>query len=166
MLVDDHALFREGLAFLLRSFDPTLDIVQARSVEEAVASVSKTKPQLILLDMQLRGLSGVSAVLAIKEVFAEAMVVALSGAEDPALVLDVIGAGACGFIPKTTESSEFYAAVETVLRGNLFLPTSSLLAGKNMAEAAGLAFPPVISATPVTNEPKIAPTVADRKSVV
>lgn len=129
MLVDDHALFREGLAFMLRGFSPALDIVQARSAEDAIAMAGAVKPQLVLLDMQLRGLSGTAAVLAVKEAFPEAMVVALSGAEDPALVLDVIGAGASGFIPKTTESSEFYRAIDTVLRGNLFLPTSSLLSG-------------------------------------
>lgn len=139
MLIDDHALFREGLAFLLRGFDPAVDIVQARSVEDAVAMSNHVNPQLVLLDMQLRGLSDVNAVLAVKEVFPEAMVVALSGAEDPALVLDVIGAGACGFIPKATESSEFYSAIKAVLAGNVFLPTSSLLAGRIEPAASALA---------------------------
>ena len=127
MLVDDHALFRDGLAFVLRGFDPTIEIVQARSTEEAIGMAGGRVPQLILLDMQMRGLSGATAVAAIKEVFSESMVVALSGSEDPALVLDVIGAGASGFIPKATESSEFYEAIRTVLRGDLFLPSSSLL---------------------------------------
>ena len=152
MLVDDHALFREGLAFLLRGFEPTVDIAQARSVEEAVGMTGNVSPQLILLDMQLRGLSGVGAVLAIKEVFPEAMVVALSGAEDPALVLDVIDAGACGFIPKTTESSELHAAIETVLRGNLFLPTSSLLTGKAKVGSTKSAFQAEISKNTAANE--------------
>ena len=162
LLVDDHALFREGLAFMLRGFDSAMDIVQARSAEDAVAMVGVAKPQLILLDMQLRGLSGVGAVLAVKEAFPEAMVVALSGAEDPALVLDVIGAGASGFIPKTTESSEFYAAIDTVVRGNLFLPTSSLLTGGSLGVLAptpqdGTAGSQSnsLAATPLTAEPPV-----------
>lgn len=142
MLVDDHALFREGLAFVLRGFDAAIEIVQARSTEEALAMADGPVPQLILLDMQMRGLSGAAAVTAIKEAFAESMVVALSGAEDPALVLDVIGAGASGFIPKSTESSEFYAAIRTVLRGDLFLPTSSLLmSGAHMVSSASAVVP-------------------------
>lgn len=142
MLVDDHALFREGLAFVLQGFDAAIDVIQARSAEEAIAMSDGPAPQLILLDMQMRGLSGAAAVTAIKEAFAEAMVVALSGAEDPALVLDVIGAGASGFIPKSTESGEFYAAIRTVLRGDLFLPTSSLLMGRGTMAPSTLTVAP------------------------
>ena len=141
MLVDDHALFRDGLAFVLRGFDPTIEIVQARSAEEAIGMGSGRVPQLILLDMQMRGLSGAAAVTAIKEVFSESMVVALSGSEDPSLVLDVIGAGASGFIPKATESIEFYDAIRTVLRGDLFLPKSSLLMSSDPALALAASTP-------------------------
>lgn len=123
LLVDDHALFREGLAFLLREVDEGVVVRHAASVPQALQRLDEgRRPDLILLDMVLPGEQGLDALRHVREHAEEVPTVVLSGAEDAQLVRDCIEAGAMGFIPKASDSRLMTAALRLVLSGGVYLP--------------------------------------------
>ncbi|MFN9772878.1 MAG: response regulator [Burkholderiales bacterium] len=139
LLIDDHALFRSGMRLLLSDLDETIDFVEAASVEE-VSSAAR-RPDLVLLDLNLRGVSGMTAFARIRALLPESTVVALSGEEDPSLIREVIEDGASGFIPKASTPEVMIGALRLVLAGGVYLPPAVLerRAGAPAAASAGTA---------------------------
>jgi DNA-binding NarL/FixJ family response regulator len=126
VIVDDHPLFREGLKTLLSSLDPTVRTSEAGTVAQAVALAATESPDLVLLDMNLPGVSGLDALREVKAAFESASVVVVSGDENPFLVRTSIDAGASGYIPKTTDSALTIQALRLVLAHGVYLPRSAL----------------------------------------
>jgi DNA-binding NarL/FixJ family response regulator len=127
LLVDDHALFREGLALLLREVDEGVVVRHAASVPQALQRLDEGgRPDLILLDMVLPGEQGLDALKRMREHAEEVPTVVISGAEDPQLVRDCIEAGAMGFIPKASDSRVMTAALRLVLSGGVYLPSLAI----------------------------------------
>lgn len=124
LLVDDHVLFREGLARLLVEIDPGVTVRHAGSCDEALARLadSGSPISLILLDLALPGTSGLDALAALRAGWPEVPVVVLSGRDDPASVTAVIDAGAMGFVSKTAEPGALGGALEAVLAGGVCVP--------------------------------------------
>jgi DNA-binding NarL/FixJ family response regulator len=117
LLVDDHALFREGLVSLL-GLQPDLVIVgQAGSVREAVALAEKTAPDLILMDLTLPDGTGVEATLAILAVRPEAKVIILTVHEEEESIFESIRAGAIGFLIKNVRAGELLDTLRRVRSG-------------------------------------------------
>lgn len=129
LLVDDHAVFRTGLRTVLAGFDAGIEFAEAAGVEEALARRDGEDEgddyDLILLDLTLKGLCGLAALRAIRAAF-EAPVVIVSDNEDPALIWQAIGEGACGFIPKGTGLELLSSALRFVLAGGIYLPKHAL----------------------------------------
>lgn len=142
LVVDDHALFRGGMRLLLADLGVSARVLEADSVEAAVAM--DERPDLVLLDLHLCGLSGQLALSMIRERMPDATVVALSGEEDPGLIRATIEEGASGFIPKTSTPGVMIGALRLVLAGGVYLPPQVLRADAAPAIAAGRA--PVASA--------------------
>jgi len=124
LIVDDHALFRSGLRLLLSDLDESIDFVEAPSVEDLV--VDPDPPDLVLLDLHLRGLCGRPALERVLQCLPGVTVVALSGEEDPALIREVIEHGAAGFIPKSSTPAVMIGALRLVLAGGIYLPPDVL----------------------------------------
>jgi len=143
LVVDDHALFRGGMRLLLADLGVSARVLEADSVEAAVAM--DERPDLVLLDLYLCGLSGQPALAMIRERMPDATVVALSGEEDPRLIRATIEEGASGFIPKTSTPGVMIGALRLVLAGGVYLPPQVLRADAAPAIAAGCA--PVASAS-------------------
>jgi DNA-binding NarL/FixJ family response regulator len=139
LLVDDHALFRSGMRLLLSDLDETVDFVEATSVEEVPPGARR--PDLVLLDLNLRGVSGMSAFARIRTLLPESTIVALSGEEDPSLIREVIEDGASGFIPKASTPEVMIGALRLVLAGGVYLPPAVLdrRAGAPAPASAGTA---------------------------
>lgn len=134
LLVDDHTLFREGMALLLAPLAQALSTVSAGSCEEAFEVLAREPDVgLVLMDLGLPGLSGLGGIAAIRERFPATPVVALSSADDKATVLAALDAGAMGFIPKSSTSSVMIGALKLILAKGIYLPPSTFLA----AEALG-----------------------------
>jgi DNA-binding NarL/FixJ family response regulator len=148
VIVDDHPLFREGLKALLSSLDPSVKTSEAGTVAQAVALAATESPDLILLDMNLPGVSGLDALREIKAAFESASVVVVSGDESPFLVRTCIDAGAAGYIPKTTDSALTIQALRLVLAHGTYLPRSALTrvsAARSADSAAAFDNPPQLS---------------------
>ncbi|HEX5354753.1 MAG TPA: response regulator transcription factor [Aquabacterium sp.] len=125
LIVDDHPLFREGLKGLLSGLDPAVCIEQAASVQEAQALAGQTF-DLVLMDLQMPGLSGMDALQRIKVLFEEAAVVVVSGDESSCSIHAAIQHGAAGYVPKSTDPGVTTHALRLVLAQGTYLPPAAL----------------------------------------
>ena len=132
MLVDDHALFRKGVASLL-SACPDIEVVgEAENGAEAVARVAELMPYLILMDIQMPALNGLEATRRIKAEHPYVKIVMLTVAEEDRSLFDAIKAGAHGYLLKKMEPDEFLAMVHGISRGEA--PISRAMASKILGE--------------------------------
>jgi DNA-binding NarL/FixJ family response regulator len=115
LLVDDHNLFRTGLRSLLE--DQGFAVRDAVSGEVAVSLCRTFRPHVVLMDMNMPGLSGVEATRRVRDVHPEAAVLMLTVATDDEGVLDAIRAGASGYLLKEARLGEIVAAVMAASEG-------------------------------------------------
>jgi DNA-binding NarL/FixJ family response regulator len=128
LLVDDHALFREGLALLLQRLSRDLDLLQAGSCEDAFALCDANDDiGLILLDLNLTGMNGFAGLAIVRERYPGVPVVIVSSADDTETVREAIDVGAMGFIPKSSSSEIMLSALRLVLAKGIYLPPTVLL---------------------------------------
>lgn len=122
LLVDDHALFREGLCLLLSDLSADMECAHAGSCDEALDHVRRQAFDIVMLDYHLPGRHGLEALTAIHEASNAPRIVVLSAEEDPDLIRSVIDAGASGFIPKASSHAVMMAALKLIIAGGTYLP--------------------------------------------
>ncbi len=121
VLADDHAVVRSGLRMLLDA-QPDMEIVgEAESGTEAVDKVEELQPDIILMDIQMPGISGIEATREIKKRAPITAVLALTMHEDDHYFFEMLHAGASGYVPKRAAPDELLSAIRTVARGEVFL---------------------------------------------
>src|SRR5438105_2325758 len=131
LLVDDHAMFREGLALLLAHHFEDVELLQAETLAGALSLVKQHGAlDVILLDLALPDSQGLDALPRLHGAAPGARVVVLSADDSASTVRGAIEQGASGFIPKTAQSSALRQALTTVLGGGVHLP-ASLLGGRD-----------------------------------
>lgn len=137
LIVDDHALIREAVRHVAATLEPGTGVLTAADCE-AGFQIAEHTPELdlVLLDFNLRGLAGVPAIKAWRERFAALPLVVLSSAEDRSTVLAAMGAGAAGFIPKSSSNEVMLSALRLVLAGGRYLPPEVLAAEPGAARPA------------------------------
>lgn len=124
VLVDDHALVRAGTAELLER-EPDIEVVgQAGSGEEALPLVAERRPAVVVVDVQLPGMSGIDVVRALGERAPETRALVVSAYDDYPYVAAALEAGASGYLLKTASAEELVGAVRMVARGALVLEAS------------------------------------------
>lgn len=127
LLIDDHALFREGLELVLQRLDPDIVARHAATLEAGLAQLQASPtPDLVLTDLNLPNVQGLSALLRVREAAEDIPVVVLAGSEEPGLVRKTIELGAMGYIPKSSDSAELARALTQILRGGVYLPALAL----------------------------------------
>jgi DNA-binding NarL/FixJ family response regulator len=132
LLVDDHALFRQGLKSLLDS-RPNIEIVgNAGDGLEAIALAAKTLPQVILMDIDMPRCNGLEATRQIKRAFPNIKIVILTVVDDEEAIFEAIKCGAEGYLLKTLEASQLYDLLEGLRRGEA--PLSGVIAAKILKE--------------------------------
>jgi DNA-binding NarL/FixJ family response regulator len=137
LLIDDHPLFREGVALLLKPLVETLETWEAGSCEEAFALLAERgSVDLVMIDLGLPGLSGLEGLARLRHDHPELPVVVMSSADDKDTVLAVLDAGAMGFIPKSSTSQVMLGALRLILAKGIYLPPSVFLGGRAMPPAA------------------------------
>lgn len=122
LLVDDHALFREGMELVLKLLDASVVVLHAASVDEALRVLSREQVDFVLLDLHMPGMTGLDALLRMRARAEATPVVVLSGSENPQVVWSAIDAGAMGFIQKQMDSATMMVALRHVLAGGIYLP--------------------------------------------
>jgi DNA-binding NarL/FixJ family response regulator len=139
LLVDDHALFREGLKFLLRSLDAALEMDEAGDCAKALEHAAARSYHLVLLDLKMPGVAGLDALVALREAIPAAPLVVLSGEDNPGVVRAAIERGAMGFIPKSSTPEVLIHALRLVLAHGVYLPPAVLDAAGPASTAASAA---------------------------
>jgi DNA-binding NarL/FixJ family response regulator len=129
MLVDDHALFREGLRLVLTQLDPDTEVVEAENCARAFAIArQRSDLDLVLLDLSLPDVSGMEALRQLRVEYPGLPVVVLSGRDDRATIIEALDAGAMGFIPKSSTSRVMMSALRLVLANGVYVPPAALAA--------------------------------------
>lgn len=134
LLVDDQALFREGLHTLL-SVQADIEVVgEAGNGEEALTAVAALQPDVVLMDLRMPVLDGVAATRRIMENHPITRVIVLTTFDNDEDVFDGLRAGAVGYLLKDVPSARLYEAIRAAARGESFLQPS--IAAKVVAEFA------------------------------
>ena len=132
LLVDDQALFREGLRLLLSS-QPDLKVVgEAGDGEAALQEAARLRPDVVLMDLRMPTLDGVAATRRLLAAQPDCRVIVLTTFDDDEYVFEALRAGAVGYLLKDTASSKLFEAIRAAARGESFLQPS--VAAKVVAE--------------------------------
>jgi len=123
LVVDDHALVREGLRQVLKGLEDHLEVLQAGTCQQAF-DLAQTHGDLdlVLLDYHLPDMNGLEALAIFGEQHPELPIVLLSGQASTQVMRQVLQAGAAGFVTKSAVSDELLHAVRSVLDGDIYLP--------------------------------------------
>ncbi|MDE0886501.1 MAG: response regulator transcription factor [Myxococcota bacterium] len=121
LIVDDHVIMRTGMRSVLEKVNDLTVIGEAGTAEEAVQLAAKTHPDIIFMDIELPGQSGVSATREIIRNRWCDKVVMVSAFDSPEFVRSAFDAGAAGYVLKAGGSEEIVAALEEVSRGGQYL---------------------------------------------
>ncbi len=124
LLIDDHALYLEGIRAVLNQRLPSASILTATNISD-VKSVIQTHPDidLILLDLRMPNGGAPQVLDNLHNIQALIPVLIVSASESSTDVQLVLNKGAAGYLPKTTSSEELIRAIHFVLAGNIYLPT-------------------------------------------
>ena len=123
LVVDDHALVREGLRQVLRGLDEAIEILQASTCAQAfVHTQTHSDLDLVLLDYHLPDMTGLDALAIFGQQHPELPIVMLSGSANHQIMRQVLRAGAAGFVTKSSLSEELLDAIKRVLNGDVYLP--------------------------------------------
>ena len=126
LIIDAHQLVAEGLKSLLESIDASIKTAHAKDAKEALNYLkTHDNPDLILLDMNLPEVNGFSLMQKFQEMKIWSPVLIISATDSPATAQLAIDSGALGFISKSCNSTALISAVQTVLKGDIYNPSSS-----------------------------------------
>ena len=131
LVVEDHPLFRRGVVALLDAADGMTVAGTAGSGEEAVTAAAQLRPDVVLMDLQLPGISGIEATRAIVAAEPGIRVLVLSLFEDDDSVFLALRAGARGYVLKDADEDELTGAIRAVARGEAIF--SRAIAGRVLA---------------------------------
>jgi len=120
--VDDHPLLREGIATVINSQADMLLVSQASNGTDAIQQYREHKPDVTLMDLRLPHLSGIDAMLAIREEFPNARIIMLTTFEGDVEIQRALEAGACGYLLKNMPPSELVEAIRQVQAGKRRIP--------------------------------------------
>lgn len=125
---DDHPMFREGLRFFLQLLGPEVTVLEAGNLRAALDKLALEWPvDLMLLDLQMPGVSEIEGFLAIRRAYPALPVVIVSGVNDPQIIRTLLDGGARGYIPKFTGSEQLMDALRRVLNGEVYVPDAMFL---------------------------------------
>ncbi len=123
MLVDDHPLLRKGLAQLISLEDHLHVTCEASSGEEALSLINESncQPDLILLDLDMKGMNGLETLNALRQASIQCKVVMFTVSDNEADVLQALKFGADGYLLKDSEPEDIIASISKAIQGELVL---------------------------------------------
>lgn len=121
LIVDDHSVVRQGLRMFL-GLEPTFEIVgEAADGLEALEKVKELIPDVVLMDLLMPVMDGITAIARIKGEFPEVEAIALTSVLEDQIVIDAVRAGAIGYLLKDTEADELIRAIKAASAGQVQL---------------------------------------------
>lgn len=127
LIVEDHPLFGDALAMTLQSVAGIEGIEHFETMDEAIARIETgPRPDLILLDLHLPDVNGLSGLMALRQSAPDVPVVVVTAAAEPRIIRSALLAGAAGYLPKHAKRDMFRQALDTIARGEVFVPEASL----------------------------------------
>lgn len=121
LIVDDQSLFREGLRTLLTVQDDFEVVGEASNGEEALRLCATLRPSVVLMDLRMPVMDGVTATRRLKEILPDCHVIVLTTFDDDENVFEGLRAGAVGYMLKDVSSSKLNEAIRSADRGEYFL---------------------------------------------
>ncbi len=118
LVVDDHPLAHSGMRFFLSAFTDLEMIGAAHDGEEALALCARFQPDVVLMDMLMPGMDGVSATRQIRARHPQTRIIALSTFNDSDLVEQAFAAGVCGYLLKNVSPFDLANAIRSVVAGD------------------------------------------------
>jgi DNA-binding NarL/FixJ family response regulator len=138
LVIEDHALVREGLVQALHQLDTDVVILEAADCDAGCAILGLADDfDLVLLDLALPGIDGLTCLNLLRQHHPSLPVVIVSAYDDAHTVHRALKAGAAGFVPKAYSGDRLLDALRKVLDGSIFVPEQTLPAGNGV----GLAVP-------------------------
>jgi DNA-binding NarL/FixJ family response regulator len=120
--VEDHPVFREGLATIIGSQPDMLLVGQASNAVEAIAEFRRHRPDITLMDLRLPGTNGTDALIAIRGEFPQARVIMLTTSDGDADIQRAMRAGASAYVLKSMPKSELLAVIRSAHAGRRHVP--------------------------------------------
>ncbi len=121
LLVDDHDVVRTGLKSFLETQRGFQVVAEARNGTEAVQRALETHPAIVLMDIGMPGMDGLTATRQLKQVCPNSQVLALTVHDDKHYLMQMLAAGASGYLTKQAAADELVAAIHAVAAGNIYL---------------------------------------------
>lgn len=124
LLIDDHALIRAGIRAVLEEDERVEVVGEAGDGSQVVDLIEKLKPDVVLLDLTMPGLSGFEVLKTTSEKFPEVRMIVLTVHEEEEYAFRALRSGAAGYLPKSAASAELRMAIEHVMSGRKYLSPS------------------------------------------
>ena len=121
LIADDHKIIRDGLKTLIEKESGMEVIAEAENGREAVSLALKLHPKVVIMDVSMPDMNGIEATRKIMEETPGVRVIALSMHTDRRFILDILEAGACGYVLKDRAFEELATAIRQVARGNTYI---------------------------------------------
>ncbi len=121
MLVDDHEVVRTGLRMFLEAQPGMKVVAEASQGAEALERAAQVHPDIILMDITMPGMDGLEATQRIKQQLPNCQVLALTVHEDKQYFMNMLAAGASGYLTKRAAADELVEAIHAVAAGNIYL---------------------------------------------
>lgn len=121
VVVDDHALFREGLRAILDGRDGIVFAGDHDNADEAIAAVAEERPDVMLMDLHMPGVDGVAATRRMRAEHPDVHVLVLSMLDDRPSVVAALDAGATGYVTKSSSLDDIVHAIQAAARGQLLV---------------------------------------------
>jgi DNA-binding NarL/FixJ family response regulator len=124
LAVDDHVSVRQGLALLFGAADDLELVETVDNGEDALDAIKRLKPEVVIMDVRLPGIDGISAIKRIQQAAPSVKTVMFSAYGDKRLLSDAIAAGARGYVMKGSPPEDLLRAIRTVQEGKAFVDPS------------------------------------------
>ncbi|GGH19941.1 two component transcriptional regulator, LuxR family [Cribrihabitans marinus] len=125
LIVDDHPMVAEGIQSILESYDDIEVVGTLTTGEEAVERTPHLRPDVVLMDLNMPGLGGLTATEMLLEQAPETCILILSMHDSPQYISTALSHGARGYVLKDVPTDEIKQAIDTVLRGERYLCTGA-----------------------------------------
>lgn len=119
IIADDHKMFRQGVMNILNDTGE-VDVTEAESGEELMENLKTQKPNVILMDINMPGINGIEATKLVKKKYPSIKVMAVSTSDEENYIIEMLKAGAMGYVLKSTGVDELLEAIKVVSRGDSY----------------------------------------------